>query len=58
MKYQPIVVTIPDNIIKPFVLNERFRSSHQKKQFFVNKSIHIILRSVTRNYTVQINRRK
>uniref|UniRef100_UPI0016819C4B hypothetical protein n=1 Tax=Candidatus Enterovibrio altilux TaxID=1927128 RepID=UPI0016819C4B len=32
MKYQFRVLTTLDNITKPFVLNERFHSSHQKRR--------------------------
>ncbi|ATF09254.1 hypothetical protein BTN50_0740 [Candidatus Enterovibrio altilux] len=43
MKYQPMVLTIPDNITKPFVLNEQFHSFHQEKeQLFKNEAIQVI----------------
>ncbi|ATF10479.1 hypothetical protein BTN50_2070 [Candidatus Enterovibrio altilux] len=36
-------LTTPDNVTKPFVLNERFRSYNQKKeQFFENEVIRIV----------------
>ncbi|WP_256386958.1 hypothetical protein [Candidatus Enterovibrio altilux] len=34
MQYQNIVLTTPDNITKPFGLNELFQSLHKKRSNF------------------------
>lgn len=55
MKYQAMVLMIPDNVTKTFVLNERFHSSHQKNIIFETKVNHVIEWPVTDSYMVQIS---
>nr|WP_235610975.1 hypothetical protein [Candidatus Enterovibrio luxaltus] len=56
MKHQAIKLTTPDNVTRPFVLNERFQSFHkEKEQLFRNKVIRIIEQFITSIYIVQIS---
>nr|WP_150137392.1 hypothetical protein [Candidatus Enterovibrio luxaltus] len=50
------MLTTPNHVANPIILNERFHADHQEsKQFFENEIIHTILRLVARSYTVQIS---
>ncbi|WP_394336762.1 hypothetical protein [Candidatus Enterovibrio altilux] len=40
MRHHEILLATPDNVMKPFVLNERFHSFYKEKdQFFSNEII-------------------
>ncbi|ATF10299.1 hypothetical protein BTN50_1879 [Candidatus Enterovibrio altilux] len=43
MQYQAMVLTTPDNVMKPFVLNERSHLANKEKQrFFKNVIIRVM----------------